>query len=148
MIALLAGMMAFGAIPAQAATPVLVIYAFNQTESMPEGAGAAVADKVASEIRALGGVTVVRPPNTTKPSDYRTVARDAGADFYAFGSIVPVGAGYSAIEQLITTRGGTVKWSVTMSFKTIADVQNEGSRIRDEILRGATPPPAAPSASP
>ena len=146
--ALLAGIAAFAAIPARAADPVLVIYAFNQAEGTPENAGAAVADKIAGEIRVLGGVTIVRPPNTTKPSDYRSVARAAGADFFVFGSMVPVGTGYSAIEQIVTTRGGTVKWSVTMQFKSVSDVQGEGARIRDEILRGATPPPAAPGPSP
>jgi TolB-like protein len=137
------------ALPVRAAAHVLVVYPFTVSESMADDTGVRLIEKIAAEITALGGITVVRGGDT-KPVDYRSFARAAGAEVYYSGSIVPVGAGYSAIEQLVSTRSGTVMWSTTMQFRSVADVVGEGAHVHDELLRGeASPPPtAAPTPAP
>jgi TolB-like protein len=138
----------FAARPAAAAAPVLVVYPFAVSASMADGDGARLADKIAAEITALGGVTVVRGAAGAKPADYRSLARAAGANVYYTGSIVPVGVRYAAIQQLVSTHSGTVTWSTTMQFRGIDDVVGAGAQVRDEVLRGAATPGPQPSDGP
>ena len=130
------------ALPSGAATRVLVVYPFAVGGTAPEEMGRQIADKIGAEITALGGVQVIRGAPATKPADYRTAAQAAGAEYYYSGSIVPVFTTYSAIENLVSTRTGTVMWSVTIHFKTLAEVTGEGQRVRTEFFRGETPPPS------
>jgi TolB-like protein len=128
------------ALPSFAATKTLVVYPFIVNGAAPEELGSQLSERIAADITALGGVVVVH--GTAKAAEYRTAARAAGADFYFTGQIVPVFNRYSAIENLVSTRSGTVMWSVTIQFRTLADIVGEGGRIRAELFRGdATPPP-------
>ena len=129
------------AVPVRAAERILVVFPFTVGPSTPEIDGGDITDRIAAEIAALGGLKIVRGSATAKPTEYRAEARAAGADLFFTGSVAPVGSSYSAIEQLVTTRGGTVVWSTTMNFHTVADIRGEGTRIHDEVLRGATPAP-------
>lgn len=124
-----------------AANPILVVFPFSQNDGVPEGTGQAVVDRVAAEITALGGITIVKGDPATKPADFRKVARDAGAELYYSGTIAPVGGGFSAIENLVSTSAGLVRWSVTMQFHTVSDIRGEGARVRDQIMHTATPLP-------
>jgi TolB-like protein len=128
-----------GAIPASAAQ-TLVIYPFAVTGTVPADLGTQLSDKIAADMRALGGIQVVRGAATVKPADYRASARAAGADFYFTGSITLVFNRYSAIEQVVSTRTGTVVWSVPLQFSTLADLSGEGARIRTEMMRGEPTP--------
>ena len=108
---------------------------------------------------ALGGIKIVHGKAGTKPTDYRTVAREAGAELYFSGSIVPVFNRYAAIENLVSTRSGTVMWSTTIQFRSVDDVVGEGDHVRAQLLHGVAPPavtaavpgapfaPAAPAAA-
>jgi hypothetical protein len=136
-------------LPASAANRTLVVYPFSVNGTVPEELGTQMTDKIAGEITSLGGIDVVRGAASAKPAEYQAAARAAGADVYFSGSIVPVGTAYSAIERLVSTRSGTVVWAVTTTFRSLADVIGQGSRVRDELLRGeASPPPVASAASP
>ncbi len=142
LVAVLAGLLvSLCALPSGAATRVLVVYPFAVSGSAPEEMGKQISDKVGAEIASLGGVQVVRGAPATKTADYRSAAQAAGADYYYSGSIVPVFTSFSAIEQLVSTRTGTVMWSVTIHFKSIAEVNGEGERVRAELFRGEKPPP-------
>jgi hypothetical protein len=147
LLAVLAGLLVpLCALPSGAATRVLVVYPFAVSSTAADDMGKQITDKIAAEITALGGVQVVRGAAATKPADYRTAAQAAGADYYYSGSVVPVFTSYSAIEHLVSTRTGTVTWSVTIHFKTLAEVIGEGERVRNELFRGEKPPPGiAPS---
>lgn len=139
---LLAVLVPFCALPAGAAAPVLVVYPFAVYGSAPEDLGARLADQIAAEITALGGVKIVRGAASAKPADYRTAARAGGAEVYLSGSIVPVfGTSFSVIEQLVSTQTGLVRWSVTTHFRTLADLNGDGGRLRDVLLAGQPPPP-------
>jgi TolB-like protein len=135
------------ALPSAAATPTLVVYSFAVNGAMPDDLGSQLSDKIAAEIKALGGVNVIRGAASAKPADYRAAAQAAGADVYFSGSIVPVFNQYSAIETLVSTHSGTVVWSVSIQFRTAADVIGEGARVRDELYRGAPKPPAGIAAN-
>jgi TolB-like protein len=145
-LAFAVSIVAFAA-PAAAAPPLLVVYPFAQSDGVPDGMGAAVADRISAEITSAGGITVIKAPADTKPVNYRKVARDLGAEVYYSGSIVPVGTSYSAIEQLVSTKAGMVRWSVTMQFHAIGDIHGEGVRVHDALLQQA-PPPSIPTPSP
>jgi TolB-like protein len=130
------------AIPSLAATRTLVVYPFAVSGTAPEELGKQVSDQIAAEIGELGGITIVHGAASAKPADYRAAAKALGADYYFSGSIAPVFNRYSAIEQLVSTRSGTVMWGVSIQFRTVADIAGEGRRIHDELVRGdATPPP-------
>jgi TolB-like protein len=130
------------ALPSFAATHTLVVYPFSVTGATPAELGTEISDQIASEVGALGGISVVKGAAGAKPADYRAAAQAAGAEYYFSGSIAPVFNRYSAIEQLVSTRTGTVMWGVTIQFRTLADITGEGRRVHDELVRGdATPPP-------
>ena len=148
LIAVLAGLLVpLCALPSAAATRTLVVYPFAVSGTTPPELGAQLTDRIAAEITALGGVDVVHGPAAAKPADYRAAAQAAGADFYYSGSIVLVFNRYSAIENLVSTRSGTVMWSFSMQFRTLDDVSGEGGRVRAELMRGAPAPPAGIAAN-
>jgi hypothetical protein len=140
---LLALLVPFCALPAGAAAPVLVVYPFAVNGSAPDDLGVQLANQIAAEIAALGGIKIVRGAASAKPADYRAAARTSGAEVYLSGSIQPVfGTSYSVIEQLVSTQTGLVRWSVTTHFRTLADLSGDGGRVRDVMLAGEpTPPP-------
>ncbi|MGA2396076.1 MAG: hypothetical protein ABSH03_22295 [Candidatus Lustribacter sp.] len=135
------------ALPSSAATPVLVVYPFAVSGAAPPELGVQLSAKIAAEIAALGGVKVVLGAASTKPADYRSAARAAGADLYFSGSIVPVFTNYSAIEQLVSTRSGVVAWSVMFQFHGLDDVTGQGSRVRDVLMAANATPSPGPAAS-
>ena len=128
----------FAALPSTAANPVLVIYPFAINGTAPEDLGEQVSAKIAAEIKALGGITVVMGAPSAKPADYRSAARAAGADLYLSGSIVPIGpTRYSAIEQLVSTHSGLVQWSVSLQFRAVDDIAAQGAVVRDQLVRSS-----------
>ena len=145
--AVLAGLLVLSAaVQVRAADRILVVFPFTVSPSITDVNGADISDRIAAELIASGnGLTVIKGSKTSKPADYRVEARDTGADVYFTGSVTGIGTSYSAIEQLVTTHGGTVIWSGTINFRSVSDIRGEGSRIRDEVMRGATPPPATPA---
>jgi len=148
LFAVLAGLLVpLCALPSAAALPILVVYPFAVNGSAPQDLGAGLSERIAAEIVALGGVDVVRGRASTKPADYSRAARAAGADLYFSGAIVPVFNNYSAIENLVSTRSGTVVWSGTIQFRTLDDVIGQGARIRTELVRGAAAPPPGSAAA-
>jgi len=141
-VALAALLVPFCALPSLAATPVLVVYPFVVSGSVPPELATEVPDQVAAEIAALGGVRIVRGAASAKPADYRAAARAAGAEVYFSGSIASVfGTSYSVIEQLVSTQSGLVRWSVTTHFRTLDDIRGDGGRVRDVLFAGEPSPP-------
>jgi TolB-like protein len=128
--------------PASAAAPILVVYPLAIAGSVPAAMGQAFADRVATEVTAAGGISVVHGDTAAKPAEYRTAAKAAGATVYFSGSIAPVGSRFAAIEQLVSTKGGIVVWSQTIQFQTLADLNGEGTRIRDTLLHNSPAEPA------
>jgi hypothetical protein len=142
--ALLAGLLLpLCALPGAAATlPSLVIYPFAVDGSTtPPDLGSALANQIAAEVTALGGVTVIH--GDAKPDDYRRAARAAGADAYLTGAIVRVGSSYSAIEQLVRSGNGIVISSQSIHFSSLAGAAGAGQYIHDQLAQRPSPPSAA-----
>jgi len=135
------------ALPSSAAPPVLVVYPFAVTGKAPDDLGSRVSAKIAAEVTAIGGVRVELGAATAKPADYRAAARTAGADLYFSGSILPVGTNFSAIENLVSTRSGTVIWSKMFQFRNVDDIAGQGTQVRDALMnQSATPTPGTAAA--
>lgn len=150
--ALLVGSFAFpaGAAPA----PTVVVFPFSVGDSVPANLAIDVANKIATELTAAGGVNVVRGDPTAKLRDYRAIADAAGADGYLTGSIVSVGANtYAGLEQLVGARSGVLVWSNTISFRSIDDIVGVGKTLHDLLLNTGAPQtagtlPVTPTATP
>jgi TolB-like protein len=147
LVALAVLVVPLAALPLSAAPPVLVVYPFAVTGSAPEDLGSRVSGKIAAEVTKLGGVNVVIGSATAKPADYRAAARAAGADLYFSGSISPVFTNFSAIENLVSTRSGTVIWSASFQFRNVDDIAGQGTQVRDALMHdSATPTPGTAAA--
>jgi TolB-like protein len=149
--ALLAGSLAF---PAAAAAPAVVVFPFSVGDGVPANLAVDVANKIATELTAAGGVTVIHGDPTSKLRDFRTIADAAGADAYLTGSIVSVGANtYTGIEQLVGARSGVLIWSNAITFRSVDDIVGGGRSIHDLLLNSGVPVtagtlPTAPTATP
>jgi hypothetical protein len=137
------------ALPSGAASPpVLVVYPFVVSGSVPQDFATTLPNQIATEMTALGGVRIVRGAASAKPADYRADARAAGAEVYFSGSISAVyGTNYSVIEQLVSSQTGLVRWSVNTHFHTLDDLRGDGGRVRDVMLAGEPAPPPGIAAS-
>ena len=147
LVALAVLVVPLAALPLSAAPPVLVVYPFAVSGSAPDDLGSRVSAKVAAEVTALGGVHVEIGAATAKPADYRAAARAAGAELYFSGSILPVGTSFSAIENLVSTRSGTVIWSKMFQFRNVDDIAGQGAQVRDELMHDSATPTPGPAAA-
>jgi TolB-like protein len=149
---LLVGSFAF---PAGAApSPVVVVFPFTVGDTVPANLAVDVANKIAAELTAAGGINVIHGDPTVKLRDYRTVADAAGADYYLTGSIASVGANsYAGIEQLVGARSGVLVWSNAISFRSVDDIVGAGRSLHDILLNVGAPQtagtlPVTPTATP
>jgi hypothetical protein len=130
--------------------PVLAIYTFSAGGTAAPAVGAAFADAIADQVRAAGGIDVVRGAPTLDRSQFRSDARSHGADYFLIGAIEPVGSKFSVILELEHTRTGLLAWSSTFQAAGTADLTGQGTVVRqavfDQIGRTSLPTPApAPS---
>jgi TolB-like protein len=136
--ALLVGTLALPAVAAP--KPVLVFFPFATAATVPASFATQLPDKIAAELQALGGVTVLTGDPTAKPENYRALARAAGADDYVTGSIVALGSSYAVLEELVSARAGVLLWSNSVVFRSVDDISGVGRTLLDLLA-----PPAAPS---
>jgi TolB-like protein len=131
------------ALPARAAAkPSIEFFPFVAGNGVPPALGAAIAQKIATDLTAVGGVGVMVGDPATQPVDFRVTARNAGADAYLTGSLVSVGTNsYAGIEQLVSARSGVLIWSRALTFRSVDDLTGNGQILHDLLLVA----PAAPS---
>ncbi len=138
--------------------PTLALYPFTTDGSAPAGTGAQFADALAADMRAAGGVTVVRGPENVAPAQYQADALKAGADYFLIGAVAPVGNRFSVIEQLVRARTGLMVWSATYQAAGLDDVRGQGAQVRQAlfdqighasfpVIHAAAPSPAPTAAS-
>jgi hypothetical protein len=122
--------------------PVLMFFPFQAGSGVPDGVGAAASKQIASELTAIGGVTVVLGDPSVQRTDFRSTARAAGADAYVTGQIVSIGTNrYAGLEQLVSARAGVLLWSNTVQFRDVGDLSGAGRALHDVLLQV----PAAPT---
>ncbi len=138
-------------------TPTLVIFPYRPADGMDPAAGIAYANRLGTALTSLGGVKIVMADPATAPSDYLHVAKAAGADYYFMGSFAPPTQNQvPLIEQIVSTRSGTVLWSTTAYLATADDVASQAPIVKTAITQYATrgyeavlnPPTPKPAAKP
>ncbi len=120
--------------------PVVVVYPFTVAGDSSAGAlqtGGNIALLLSNRLAELGGM-VVKPftPGTTR-ADYLTAAEKQNADYYVTGYLTPIGSEISLITQVVSTYGGTVVWSNTVTVRTYGDALGQADPLRAEIVAHA-----------
>ncbi len=114
--------------------PTVEIFPFEvQTGSSPK-LGDAIAQILAQEMVAAGGITVRAIPAGVKRADFLDVARAAKADFYISGYVTPVGESAAVVEQVVSVDSGVILFSQTAQVSSVADVASQSLLARAQIL--------------
>jgi len=114
--------------------PVVVIYPFDVQTGVDVRLGAAIAQILAQEMIAAGGITVPAVPQGVKRANFLENARTAHADFYISGYVTPVGDHASVVEQVVSVESGVILFSQTAQVSSVADVASQSLLAREQIL--------------
>jgi hypothetical protein len=114
--------------------PVVVVYPFDVQTGADPRIGTAIADILAQEMVAAGGITVPPVPQGVKRTDFLENARAARADFYISGYVTPVGDSAAVVEQVVSVDSGVILFSQTAQVSSVADVASQSLLARSQIL--------------
>ncbi len=114
--------------------PVVMVYPFDVQTGADARIGMAIAQILAQEMLAAGGVNVPAVPQTVKRADFLENARAARADFYISGYVTPVGESAAVVEQVVSVESGVILFSQTAQVTSVADVASQSLLARSEIL--------------
>jgi hypothetical protein len=114
--------------------PVVLIYPFDVQTGADPKIGTAIAQILAQEMVAAGGITVPQVPQGVKRSDFLEDARKARADFYISGYVTPVGDSAAVVEQVVSVESGVILFSQTAQVASVADVASQSLLARSQIL--------------
>jgi hypothetical protein len=120
--------------PAVGQAPVVLIYPFDVQTGADAKIGIAIAQILAQEMTAAGGITVLQVPQGVKRTDFLQSAHAAHADFYISGYVTPVGDRASVVEQVVSVESGVILFSQTAQVETVADVASQSLLARSQIL--------------
>lgn len=135
-----------------ATAPIVVVYPLTATGDVGSAqTGSNIGTAIANKLAQLGGLTV-KPfvAGTTRPQ-YLTAALSENADYYITGYLTPLGSEVSVVEQVVSTRSGSIVFSTTAFARTYADAVGPAEALREAILHHAgrgmasldAPPPTA-----
>jgi hypothetical protein len=120
--------------PAIEQTPVVMIYPFDVQTGADPRIGTAIAQILAQEMTAAGGISVPPVPQGVKRADFLDNARTAKADFYISGYVTPVGDTAAVVEQVVSVESGVILFSQTAQVASVADVASQSLLARSQIL--------------
>ncbi len=132
--------------------PVVVVYPLTTTGDVGSAeTGSNIGTAISNKLVQLGGLTVKPFIAGTARAQYLTAADSQGADYYITGYVTPLGSEVSVVEQVVSTRSGSIVYSTTAFAKTYADAVGPAVTLREAILRHAgrglgylnAPPPTA-----
>ncbi len=126
-------------VPVPAATPVqslpiVVVFPFGTSTDIAAGNGEKAANLFVEQMNAAGGIDTIGAPSTVKESDYLKYAKSVNADYYVSGYMTPLGNGVSLVEQVVSTRSGTMEFGQTAQIQTFADASSQAIAIHDSII--------------
>jgi hypothetical protein len=135
------------------APPIVVVYPLTATGSVGSAdTGANIATALANKLASLGDVTVKPFVSGTTRQQFLTAALSQGADYYITGYLTPLGSEVSVVEQVVSTRSGSIVYSTTAFARTYADAIGPADNLREAILHHAgrgmaslDAPPPSPS---
>ena len=114
--------------------PVVLVYPFDVQTGADPRIGMAIAQILAQEMVAAGGITVPPVPQGVKRADFLENARTAQADFYISGYVTPVGDSAAVVEQVVSVESGVILFSQTAQVSSVADVASQSLLARSQIL--------------
>jgi hypothetical protein len=114
--------------------PVVMVYPFDVQTGADPRIGQAIAQILAQEMAAAGGIAVPQVPQGVKRADFLSNARAARADFYISGYVTPVGESAAVVEQVVSVDSGVILFSQTAQVTSVADVASQSLLARTEIL--------------
>jgi hypothetical protein len=132
--------------------PAVLIYPFDVQTGADPRLGIAIAQILAQEMVAAGGIAVAPVPQGVKRADFLETARAAHADFYISGYVTPVGESAAVVEQVVSVESGVILFSQTAQVTSVADVASQSLLARSQILafvgRGTQNVETQPAATP
>ena len=111
-----------------------MVYPFDVQTGADPRIGQAIAQILAQEMVAAGGITVPPVPQGIKRADFLSTARAAHADFYISGYVTPVGDSAAVVEQVVSVESGVILFSQTAQVQSVADVASQSLLARSQIL--------------
>ncbi len=114
--------------------PVVLVYPFDVETGADPRIGIAIAQILAQEMVAAGGITVPPVPQGIKRADFLENAHTARADFYISGYVTPVGDSAAVVEQVVSVDSGVILFSQTAQVSSVADVASQSLLARAQIL--------------
>ena len=120
-------------VPTTTAATVL-IYPFDVQTGVDQKIGFAIAEILAQEMAAAGGLGVLPVPQGVKRTAFLDNARAQHADFYISGYVTPVGDAAAVVEQVVSVESGVILFSQTAQVQSVADVASQSLQARAQIL--------------
>lgn len=120
--------------PAVQSLPIIVVYPFGASSDIPAGDGGKAADLFVQVMNNDGGLDAIGAPASVKKDDYLSYARKVDADYYVTGYMTPLGNGVSLVEQVVSTRSGTMIFGQTSQIDSFADASSQAITIHDGII--------------
>lgn len=116
------------------ALPLVVIFPFDASSDIKAGTGQAAAQLFMQQMNADGGIDTIEAPGTVKRADYLTYARSVNANYYVAGYMTPLGSGVSLVEQVVSTRSGTIVYGQTAQIESFQDATAQATMIHDGVV--------------
>jgi hypothetical protein len=114
--------------------PEVLVYPFDVQAGIDARIGMAIAQILAQEMTAAGGINVPPVPRGVKRADFLDNARASHADFYISGYVTPVGDSAAVVEQVVSVDSGVILFSQTAQVSSVADVASQSLLARSQIL--------------
>ena len=112
----------------------LVIFPFTSAEGADPTSGIEYSKQLGAALTELGGIKVVMADTATVPANYLRTAKTAGGDFYLMGHVAPpIKNAIAVIEQVVSTRSGTVVWSETAHVSSDDDVLAQAPTVKNAV---------------
>lgn len=116
------------------ALPLVVVYPFQTSSDIKAGVGQNAAQIFVQQMNADGGLDTIAAPSTIDRSKYGTYAKSLNADYYVTGYMTPLGGGVSLVEQVVSTRDGTIVFGKTAQIDSFLDATAQATSVHDGIV--------------
>lgn len=121
------------ATPEQVSLPIVVVFPFGASSDISPGNGEKAANLFVQEMNNAGGIDTIGAPTSVARADYLKYAKSVNADYYVSGYMTPLGNGVSLVEQVVSTRSGTMVFGQTAQIQSFEDASSQAIAIHDGI---------------
>lgn len=114
--------------------PIIVVFPFGTSSEIPADNGVKAANLFVQVMNSSGGLDAIGAPATIKQANYLGYARTVNADYYVTGYMTPLGEGVSLVEQVVSTRSGTMVFGQTAQIDSFEDASSQAITVHDGIM--------------